>query len=88
MMGFVVVLISWGCPVHVKLDPQRAELHLLAEGSYGLWHKALSSAKAFCYLGQYREHPKKRTKDLKTLSIFPTKASVERHRKLPTQQQR
>lgn len=46
MMRFVMVLISWGCPVHVKLDPQRAELRFLAESSYGLWHKALNSLSA------------------------------------------
>lgn len=75
-----LVLISWGCPVHVKPDPQRAELHFFAESSYGLGHKAASSFSATW--GNAGSTLKKRKEYLKTLSVHPTEANTERHCKL------
>lgn len=63
--------------MYAKLDPQRAELHFHAGSSYGLWQKSFKQSS--CYLRQFREHTNKRTKDLKTSSVFPTEASKERH---------
>lgn len=63
--------------MYAKLDPQRAELHFHAGSSYGLWQKSFKQSS--CYLRQFREHTNKRTKDIKTSSVFPTEASKERH---------
>lgn len=69
--------------LHVNLDPQRAELHFLAENSSSLWHKDLSSPSA---TWGDRGSTLKREQKTSALSVFPTEACIEMHRKLPTLQ--
>lgn len=70
-----MIFISWGCTIYAKLDPQRASFPCRKF----LWPLAQSFKQSSCYLRQFREHTNKRTKDLKTLSVFPTEFSKERH---------